>query len=202
MLFVSRVVDGLKFGIVDTDDGTETLVYRDELNDAVLIHHVDIKGVKIGYNRGLHHNTPFIKEIMAQQDMRQYTNLQAKTKTLLGVEVRVYAGEITAILADTRVAKDGVRIRLSDFGATMSWESPVRWVNGDTKNRLILVLDDKIKMVGREAYIRKRGVCLDISDITNNDVVSSIVHTLYDQHHKWSENLIDSNRRTRFGGLK
>lgn len=141
MLFVSRVVDGLKFGIVDTDDGTETLVYRDELNDAVLIHHVDIKGVKIGYNRGLHHNTPFIKEIMAQQDMRQYTNLQAKTKTLLGVEVRVYDGEITAILADTRVAKDGVRVRLSDFGTTMSWESPVRWVNGDTKNKLILVLD-------------------------------------------------------------
>lgn len=173
MLMISRIVDGIKFGVYDTEKGTEQFVDRDYLIDIYHQHRIKIQGVEFDVN----HGRLFIRSIIPQQDMSQCTTLQVKTKMLLGVDVRVFRDEITAVIANADVAQDGVTIRLSDFGHIFAWESTVMWSDEWGRKRITIIFDNNVKVKGVYSSMRSRRIWrsdLDIRELTDKEVVSEM----------------------------
>lgn len=170
----TRVFNGMLdeeecYGVVDTDDDTETFVSFGEL-----IQIVDDLDIKI---EGVHvlKNSRAGMKFIPYQDPRYCTKLQAKTKSLLGVDVRVYKNEITAIVTDYDVVKDGTRIRLSDFGSKIADAFYCDWVSrGKNSKKLILVLDDKIEVYGDHSNLLLREVHWDISECSGGRFVDHL----------------------------
>lgn len=196
MLFVSRMAGAAMFGVVDTDDGVENICTMDGLKEAVIDNGIDIKGVMLA--DGV--EGPYIRLVIPYQDKRYQTALQAKTKTLQGVEVRVYNREITALLLDWTVLKNGTRVRLSDFGDYMCEYLPIRW----SKNKLsgkqvIFVLDDKFEISGESCCIGNAGVVFDISEVTKPQTIEYVYRGLIDyctvDGDSWLQYLIDKPDR-------
>ena len=183
MLYISRfthtdetaeVASGKIYKVADTDDDTETAVDMMELVDAVINRGLDIKGVIISTFFG----NRTVQGVEVYQNPAFCSFQQATLKTLRGIEVRRYKGEITTIIADCKVTRGDTRLRLSDWGSSMSWNVPIGWINHDNRSRLILVLDDKIQMIGNRPEIGAMWVRWDIKDLTDESLVYDIYRSL------------------------
>lgn len=201
MFFISRCFPGNKYGVVDTDDWSEDIVTWAELNVAVLTHGIRIYGAEVESPDDP--DAIFIKFVTPYQHSRFYTNKQAKTKTLIGIDVGTYGDEITYIVADGQVTKDGTRIRPSEFGKRMGWYASVWWKNRQVSKKYVIVLDDGIEMIGETPpEIFTSGVLWDISQVTNEAVIRSVYSELMSDDlldiDEWSQYVIDKERRVRF----
>lgn len=183
MLYLSRVIDTERalrelnrdvehplYGVVDTDDDVEEFVTYDELIGIVHYDGITIEGVVPFMGCGIAETVA----IIPYQDMRYATKSQVKTKVLLGVDIRVFKGEIAHIIVNTSVAPDSVRIKLSDFGSYIGNAFYVDFTDGPRKS-LVLCFDDKIQFdnpfVDAE-YMR--DVYFDMSLVSDSDVLYSL----------------------------
>lgn len=196
MLYVSRSFGSSCYGVVDTDDDVEETVEWVELCNAVLKHGLDIKGVQLGHNA----IGAFVSSVIPYQDIRYYSQAQVKAKTLLGVDVRTYKGEITRIVADGNITPDCVRIRLSEFGNRITRSTGIHWFNNEYRKKLILVLDDNIDIVDLTPSLCITGVTFDVSDITDEEFVTfcykEMMAMVSVMGIDWSAYLMDSPERS------
>lgn len=177
VLYVSRRIDEFTanevyhistnmscYGIVDTDDDTEDII-----TEALLSYMVYELGMKVeGAERGESPNWGQELFITPYQDQRYCSSVHTKTKTLLGVDVRTYKGEITAIIADGKFFKGDTRIRLSKYGNVINQGVLLRFIhNLLAQNSLILVMDDKIEIGGNIFRFLLSNVYFDLSEVSN-----------------------------------
>lgn len=201
MLYVSRYVGQTKYGVVDTDDGVETVVSFQDLADYVLVDGLDIKGVNIDYIVRRNKQVPFVRSITVYQEGSFLTARQAKTKTLKGIDVIVNNGRIAQITVGNGGLKQETRLKLSDYG-TSCGEYILKNLNYLRDNRLIIELDDGIA-VGPKTfkYYVNRGVVLDMTAVKNSKTVEYIAHEL-SSSERWLENpiapVIDTPQRMDF----
>lgn len=196
MLYISRITDSKYYGVVDTDDNVETVVHGDILKAIVLSQHIPIEGVQVNH----HPSMPRIIGVVPYQDPATYTQLQVKTKTLKGVEVRTYKDEITAIICNSNTTKRVTYIRLSDFASYIGKEFVLNWKPMFTTKKLVLVLDDKIKCRGMPPRINLFRACWDIREMVSSpEFVDEMYKTLiYDELVStvdWNIFLIDNEER-------
>lgn len=138
MLYISRFVGYDHYGVVDTDDGIETIVSLSELRDIVCVQRIGICGV-ISDGSALRENMVFI-----YQPQHTRSKLQIKTRVLKGIDIKVFGTMITSITLDEVSNDNIVDIRLSDFGDACADFVLTR----NTPNagyRLNLILDDKVR---------------------------------------------------------
>lgn len=180
MLYISRfthpdeIVDSKLYNVADTDDDTETAVDMIDLVDAVINRGLDIKGVIVSTFMG----NRTVQGVETYQNPAFSSFMHAKLKTLCGIEVRCYKGEIVTIVADCKITRGDARLRLSDWGSSMAWNVPIGWMNHDSRSRLIIVLDDKITMIGRQPQVGSIWVRWDIKDLTDESLVYDIYRSL------------------------
>ena len=199
MLYISRPITSMQYGVVDTDDDVENIVTFNELAHAVISLNIDIKGVST-VNSSIQGRA--IRGIECYQDERYLTGAQAKARMLLGIEIRTFKSEITGIVVHSDIFKDNTVIRLSDFGSSMSGRVAVRWTNIGTslKNTLIVVLDPKLEMLCEPPSPTMRGVKLDIRELGCNWVVKKIYTTLANKkvpYAGWCSYIIDTEEQRR-----
>lgn len=179
MLYISRIESGGRkgyevYGVVDTDDDTETLVSAEEISSAIFDHNLEIKGVDIVHDRGM----TYIGAIHIYLDDFWCSRFQLKTKVLKGVDIRTVHGDITYVSANGKLTTGDVDIRLSDYGKRISWHSQIEYINHKGDNKLFLILDDKIEVVGSTPRISIPWIRFDIQDVTNNALVRAIYKDL------------------------
>lgn len=188
----------ISIGVVDTDDGTETFVVEKRLVTLIQDYGLHIEGMQLG-------DTDLILPVVSlvpYQLPETYTTHQIKTKVLHGVDVRVYNGEITAILIDDSVTQDGIRLRLSEFGTSVSSTCVVKWLNTvDFRPRqLTLVFDNNIKLIDELLGMHGSGVYLDISEVTDEDFMGKVLESipkLDNLNLFWRDYVIDTQNRLR-----
>ena len=179
MLFISRRVGLDCFGVVDTDDGVEEVVNKDDIAENVTRYKLDIKGVKEVGTLGI------AVDIEPYQDVATMTRLQTKTSMLSKVDVTVYDKYITSIRWHT--IDEPATIRLSDFGERC--EDCI--LVGNTlqgEHNITLVFDDKLKSItphtltveGWSTSLGKdgRGVVVDLRELTNETIVEDVYRSL------------------------
>lgn len=168
MLYISRRVGRNTFGVVDTDDYVEEVVSWKDIEEAVLVRGLDIVGIKktsinsLSYDVDVYQNPAFAKSV------------QGKASVLYGVNIKVSGTEIVdiSVPADLRVPL--VRIRLSDYGQSLSKRilNDNIVIKGDKK--LILVLDDSIKVMNKSfeniSHLSGR-LKLDVTEVTNERIL-------------------------------
>lgn len=196
MLYLSRFVGELAYGIVDTDDDVETVITRAELRELVLKHKLEIKGVEVD-KRNL---SAGIKRIFVYQDPRYCTPRQVKAKAMMGVDITLYKTEIVRIAVVNDLAKsDNIRIRLSDFGQSIDGRLPISVPSGRYNFKLTLVLDDNIKVRDIATKVGLTGVCFDISELSGEQLVSECYNSLAIgagvDPENWRNYLIDTGDR-------
>lgn len=131
MLYISRFVDPRQFGVVDTDDGVENLVRYADLYTANNLG-LDIVGAE----------PDRLDEIFIHQPVETMSRQQVKTRTLLGVDVKIYNNEITNILLCD--IQEPVTIRLSDYASACAGYILTGNDQGNG-HKLTLVLDEKCR---------------------------------------------------------
>lgn len=202
MLYISRSLGSSRYGVADTDDDTEEIVTWGQLSDLVIRLKLDIKGAVLGKNSG----GVFLSVAEPYQDMRQYTNLQVKTKTLLGVDVRTYHNEIVRIIINGEVAKADTTIRLSDFGKVMSNNVSIVRINAEGDKKLTFVFDDKIAVAGVKPSMCMQGLRFDIRELNDEDTIEDMYEDMmmlgYIAQVSWERYIIDREDRQKFWKCK
>lgn len=189
MLYISRRVGEVRFGIVDTDDMTEEVVDRRILNDIVRLG-IPVAGVST-YERVDRNGTTrtCISDITVYQNMDYATTRQAKAKVLQGVDIRTSGTEITFVGWDEKTVKPGTIVRLSDYG-TKCGDSIFEAVPHSDEGRLTVIIDDKIRVRSKTFYASSRsGIVFDIREVNRERVIKWI-------YHEWMTRgvSIDSNK--------
>lgn len=197
MLYLSRFIGEFAYGIVDTDDDVETVVSRSELRNLVMKLGLKIEGIEVG---GSYEG---IKSMTVYQDPRYRTVAQTKAKAILGVDITLFRGEIVRIkLGDMALKAGFLRLRLSDYGTKIDGRCPITTPRGSDKFKLVLVLDDKIKVEDIAPKVGLNGLCIDISELSDENVVSGCYNglavTAGVDHEQWDEYLIDNGDRDLF----
>lgn len=176
------------FGVVDTDDDTETFAKWEDLVHYTDDLHIDIAGFSKYVSREMRHAIP-------HQDPRYCTKQQAKLKTLYGVDLRIWRDEITAIIIDKAVTVEDVHIRLSDFAPKMSDSLYLDWsIIGETPRRVVLILDDNLKIYGDPTNILFSDAIWDISECSD-DYFAQIMHDAVYDFGRDESLLIDNKHR-------
>lgn len=200
MLFISRVmiVNGLgseRYGVVDTDDWSESVIDFDGLKKAVLDCHLEIKGVIVADVGDL---GSYISNIEAYQHERFSTRNHTKARVLHGVDIRSYESEITHIVCNGNATKGNSVIRLSDYGDRMSWQVHIYYEHHSNDKRLVLVLDDKVEMTGT-VRCTIPWISWDIHELTNDTLVRHIYKALMRDSltgsQMWREFIFDHEER-------
>lgn len=177
MLYISRPIASIQYGVVDTDDGTESVVTFAEITEIVTGLLIHIEGAVTGFSA---HGGLAIRRIECYQDEQYVTREVLKAKMLLGVEVRLFRNEITYISVCKTGFRDNTRLRLSDYASRISGRVGVHYASAamGLKNTLVLVLDDNIEVLTEAFDPIVRGVKYDIREYTNEKVISSMYKAL------------------------
>lgn len=193
MLYISRIMDDYNIGVCDTDDNVEEKVDMMYLYEMVSKHGITVEGYKFDSRTMLSYSHVPIEP---QQEPNACTAKQARLKTLQGVDLRTFRGEITYIHLTYKYAKERVRIVPSEYAERMSWFCPIKWDrNLKNSKRLVLVLDDKIEMIKRPQF-RNVKVIYDISAVSDCRMVDEIYGVLLQfKPSGWSSFLIDGDKR-------
>lgn len=164
MLYISRFVARGVYGVVDTDDDTETSVTFEELEYAISLG-VSIAGVfLVGLSQRM--------LVTVYQDMRYMTVRATKYRLVSGVETRLYKGEIEYIGIDDLNAKSEFTYRPSLVAKRINSFVDISPVGCGT---LRVVLDDNIEVCGGGCFsIGVGNVCFDITEVTNERTVEAV----------------------------
>lgn len=195
MLYLSRIAGDDCFGIVDTDDNVETIVNRTELSDIVIDLELPVEGVTIMQgNMGR-----YIQKISVWQDSQYCTPFQVKTKTMLGVDVTLFKGEIVGICLLRPLQKETV-IRLSDYAKSISTYSMIRGTRGGFG--VVLKFDDNIRVTGEYFVVNSPGFIFDVREVTNWDTLRAVYEYIVEQYppdvDSWRGNVLDISERSAF----
>lgn len=190
MLYISRILGHQLYGIMDTDDDVEEPHPWSSLNEAVLNYKLDIKGVEtmeLEYAQ-------IITGVQPYQDLRYANRNCVKAKTLLGVDVVVFQDQVVYVY-DSR--GEGAVIRLSDYGSSVADYLEVDYKDSLThKDKVTLVVDDKIKMRVVASLFGKPWVTWDFTDCTNDNFVRSAFSAVMDMSKRFqTSSLIDRKCR-------
>lgn len=192
MLYLSRVVGlghsqgeitGELFGVVNPHTGIEKLVNATELTCMG----EDILGVD---------PNAFVC-YLPYQPPETYTAHQIKLKAVCGVDVRVYNGMMTAVLADWNLMPDLVRLRVSNFCSVLTPD--VVFVRRHIHNKhkfLVLVLDDSVELDGDVFTLLTTFIRFDVSAVSD---VSKVLDTFSGVDNIAQKCIID--RKGRVGRL-
>lgn len=139
MLYISRFFGADRYGVVDTDDGTESICDLTKIRKAVIDSGLTIQGVRPqNYNGLLWLQADYID---VYQPADTVTKEQAKYKTLLGLDTKMYKTTLTSITWD--ILKSHATIRLSslcdscaDFILTGNLHTVL--------DKIILILDNNV----------------------------------------------------------
>ena len=201
MLYVSRLrVSNIRsfesntmVGVVDTDDGVEEFISEHELQDIIKRYDLEVEGVNISKDDG---STIYVFDIMPYQLSETYTPRQIKTLVLYGVLVLVYENEVSGVIIDEDMLKDGVRIRFSDFATKLSGACQIKFENPTVVEReIVLVFDDKIEIVGKPLDHQLDGVYFDVSEVQNQNLISQIFRWGGANSWFWRNYVIDRQNR-------
>ena len=177
MLYISRCVSDTKYGVVDSDDGIETIVPMDVLSRAVRNLGLEIHGAKFTDLPSMGKDE-YIGAIFPQQLPETATPLQVKTNLLHHVDIKVYNHIITSIRWRSDEITAPVKVRLSDFGRVLG----DRVLNGNkpsSDHPVTLIFDDSIRLetcaLWRPASLEtSKGLILDIRELTDYNTVMKI----------------------------
>lgn len=200
MLYISRAMIDSSTGeehyaITDSDDDIETQVSAEELSNAIFKYNLNIVGVEIQHDMV----GEYINSICVHQHEKWSTPQRMKAKVMLGVDIRLFKGEIRAILINFDAVKGTVRIRLSDYGNKLEWFAGIGSRGSSIGKGVILVLDDKIEMVG-PVRPSIHGVRWDISEVNNEAMIKDIYEELITDINiptieEWDDCIIDRPER-------
>ena len=187
MLYISRFVGQSKYGVVDTDDGSETVVTYKELCEYALDLGMHIEGVNVVTETVRGRARLAIRGISAVQDVATVSNSQTKLKILRGIDIKTYNGKIVSMTAEKGVAQAGTRVRLSDYGNECGeyiFKSMLFGYSGaQYTGSIIVVLDDKVKITSKSLRdFHDHGVTLDMTEVTNKDVIEYVCRELSRAH--------------------
>lgn len=198
MLYVSRVIPVGKFGVVDTDDGVETVVSWMDIRRYVRDYHLEIMGVEVKQtDHGL-----VVGAVEPYQAKEHYSALQAKTQALRGVDIHTYNGEITGIYINCKLIKNGYVLHLSKYGKSVTQGVIIRHTNKEYfQNRVVIVLDNGIVNYHTMPPVCMNNITWDIRSLPDK-VVESMYLELMDSSvirpAQWDKFIIDSPERIAF----
>lgn len=173
MLYISRYIGQFKYGVVDTDDGIETVVQHKDLVEYVLDDGVEIKGVVIDYQVVKGKPQAYVKCVDVYQDVSELSRAQTKAKVLQGIDIRTYGDKITSITVNKSQFTDRA-IRLSDYGKSCG-EYIFKMMAYFKPGSVTFILDDKIEIVGKSFKdFVAHGIRVDMREVNNRKTVEYI----------------------------
>lgn len=194
MLFISRYIvepqsgvpwvryAAAKYGVVDTDDDSETVISLGELARCCCSYGLEIKGVQtlgLGSVSEIHSAEPY-------QPDDSVTVAQAKLSTLYNVRVTCWKDWITSLSfdADTIIAAP-VTIKLSDFGTKLA-DYFLSKLSYNTRHTVTLVFDDSLSfdvnsfsVYGGYLGVDGIGIVYDVRGLTKERELYTIYFLLY-----------------------
>lgn len=198
MLYVSRRIGNFSYGVVDTDDGTEEVVKKGDIVEAV--NHL---GVKI---EGFDAKT---KKVHIYQPEDTLTQLQVRARVLKHLDIKIYGSMITCIKWNPAEIKHPVSIKLSDFGRFCA--DRILMENEHAGHHTVtLVFDDGIvfkpdafwlghALDASYAGVDGYGVLFDLRLMTENELVWWVYRVLFDDARKnlskVANSILDSDSR-------
>lgn len=190
MLYISRQINELSYGVVDTDKDVEKEVTVKQLKNMLFKRELEIAGVTVDQD------TKKISNIVPYQDPQYCSALQAKMLTLNGIEVRTYKEYVTGITLHSDLANGESCVRLSDFGSKAAYMFPIGGTIG-TRRELIIVLDDNIEI--DKVKVKQTGVRWDLRDVHRGLILDAVYEELTKNalwaNTDWTNYLIDHEGR-------
>lgn len=204
MLYLSRrlnmsgSVDENSFGVVNTDDDTETIMTFNQL-----YWEVNNNGLKVVGATPREHPFYNSKTYRPYQDPRFYTTLMTKTRALLGVDVTVWHDMITCIAGVVYPLMCGKSIRLSNYGKYVSCDTIFMFVDHpiyEPTKFIRIVLDDKLEIADNLLCWIKEGYLIDLSELSDDAFVIKLYENYLNYDHwndprVWDKYVFDSKQR-------
>lgn len=168
MFYVSRIVTRGRYGVVDTDDGKESIMSTADIKKAVLELDFEIAGVTTKRtNRGY-----AIDKIAAYQPPKSVSTKQVKAKVMQGVDVSKNGDVVVGISVVPHTIQP-LSVRLSDFGTKYG-----KYVLKDRtiKGNVIFVLDDSLQinqLTFRDWYT---NVTMDFREVTKQSILDTVLY--------------------------
>lgn len=174
VLYISRYVGRYSYGVVDTDDDSESVVFTDVLERAVVKNKLNIEGVVLADRNSS--GECRIDSVRPYQMPEYATQLTVKTQALHGVEVVLWKDSIASISRKSWCNQTS--IRLSDY-CTKCYERIFTLLPTNATKQLRVVLDDKIKIMDKTF---SRGnysfsdikVSFDVKEVTDRHLLYKI----------------------------
>lgn len=171
LLYVSRCYGTKDYGVVDTDDGVETIISYSDLRDAVMKFGIEVIGVEvIDDTNGV--------DIQIWQNPAECTRVQSKYLVLYGLDVKIHNDTIVDVKS-AGLRKDSVRLRLSDL-ASKCGSRAFRSLILSSRNEVIIVVDDKVELdaTAFRGLPSNRAMRMDVSEVTREDLIESFYMSL------------------------
>lgn len=181
MLYISRYIDhrlGLRYGVVDTDDGAEQVCDVSDLYQAVQ-NNVPIAGVEVFEGNGRR----VCNRGKVYQHKDYVTKKQQKLFMLTGVQLILWRNMITEISWDGFKLANPVSVRLSEF-APLCADHLLLDQKVSNGPRVTLVLDDNLKwtvtsFLPHQSAGADFDIIYDIRDCSDSSYINSIYNTLW-----------------------
>lgn len=170
MFYVSRILARGKYGVVDTEDGRESVMTTQEIKEAVFKFGAEIRGVDYYMPRGS--DKYKLKSISVWQPPNQYTQQQIKARVLKGVKVQKAGDEVTGISVKA-MNGEHLTIKLSDFGT--KWGAYVL-KNQKIEGDVTFVLDDSLQISNRTFKNWYGKVKMDFRAVTKMSIVDTVLY--------------------------
>lgn len=204
VLYISRYVGRYSYGVVDTDDDSESVVSVDVLERAVVKSKLNIEGVVLSDRHSSGDRR--IDSIRPYQMPEYATQLTIKTQTLQGVEVVLWKDAIASI--SRKPWCNQTSIRLSDY-CTNCHERIFTLLPRNATNWLRIILDDKIQIMDKtfskgNYSFNDVKVSFDVKEVTDKRLlyriytsvgVDDIDHSIIDLVPRF--NMISERMRSR-----
>lgn len=179
MLYISRRIGQASWGVIDTDDYSETVCKLEDLEAAVIVAGLEIKGVTLGgspiVDGILKIPGSYIEKIDVYQDPKYSSSLQAKVAMLYGVVVKTLESTIVGIDIPSGLKVQHVYLRLSDFGKSCG-DSMLQMIHLESHTSLSIILDDKISITRRtfSGLTHCDNILLDVREVTNKRTIDNV----------------------------
>lgn len=198
MLYISRTLPDRNYGVIDTDDGTETIVSYDELKNISTNLGVVVEGVELDMSRA---GEVFVLGVSVYNG--RVNNAKAAKRALLdGVSINVLNDEIVAIRLAEKVDESAfpIEVRVSDYARKLSGCVELKcWYLNDSPS-LRLVIDKDVELTHGVINISHPGVQYDISGLASESYfVNTLYYTLLETDYwncwSWTSRIKDKERR-------
>lgn len=170
MLYISRILQHERYGVVDSDDDTETIVTKRALLNYCGYLGLEIDGVVVRRSIG----APELYHVFVSHGPGVVSMKQIKAMTLLGVDIIIRKDEIVAINGDASKASKNVVIRLSDYASKLFGNVMIAWKSTEYCRVLRIVFDDRIEIVDKLGKLDYHCVQYDLREVSDDQVANSI----------------------------